>query len=90
MTSSSMGELVRLSRLAAAMAHLTRVTPANCADVLGEFLDAFSEATHIPRDSVDGMDLVAVRRELDRLFLGGGYAEALDIAREAWASDLDD
>jgi len=87
------GDVRRVMELAALLdsaARLTQAEPGDLAPAFDAFLDRLSAASGKTRAELDGMDTADVWALLERVAHGDAYADALDVAREAWVQvDVD-
>jgi len=79
-------EVMALARLLDAAARLdwSMRRPGMMGAAFDTFLACLSDASGVPRAELDRMSADEVRRVMDRVAFGDGYADMLDVAANAW------
>ena len=80
-------DVMAMARLVDAAAQLSWSRPGCLSGSFDAFLAALANASGKTRAELDGMSSRELHALMERLCMGDGYADALDVAREAWNGD---
>ena len=80
-------DVMALAALLDAAARLEVAAPGRMHDAFDGFLTALSPVVGKTRAELDALSTPELHALMQRAAMGDGYADALDVAREAWNGD---